>query len=492
MAKRHASSNQALHLKLFQLIEQETHPDEKLLYKQLHLKSQSHYSNLKNYLWNDLLSTLVFLKRKSPLAQLQSLDFELEILLSKNLVDSAEKLLNDAWDIATETESYSNQQNIIKHKYQLLAFADHKRFQAESTHLIAWQQRVLNCLHQEHHLQMHIRELFTLKQFTYLHLNDQQLVRVREIIHETSQLQIEEGRLLLQIRKETVLCMAYHLCYQFLKSEQHAALVLQHWQARGQLIPANNTVFLYGIDYAFYNAFAINRLDLVQHYLDSYDVLTRKWVDKHDNYAWEVTSFNVRLKIYHKTARYELVASLMAQEADHILQIAQTKLSKAQAITLMCSCLISYFVLGAYKRSEDLLMDVKELNMTAGREDVLYFSTIFHMVLLYEMKNYLQLLHLIDASYAKLYHSKQLHPFEKDLMLFLKHLSNQRDKSERIGTIKDFLKSLEHYKHDPIRKLYFLYFNFYDWLESQALDIPYTIHKQMIVNRTATEDLLST
>src|SRR5690606_18198202 len=143
MAKRHASANQALHLQLFELIDKYPDSDEKFFQQQLKIKSASHLSSLKNYLWEDLLNTLVFLKRKNPLVQLHNLEAQVDILLSKNLTDSAEKLLSDAWVLATHLNLYTEQQKILKHRFILLFYAGIKHFESESSILLSLQQEVL-------------------------------------------------------------------------------------------------------------------------------------------------------------------------------------------------------------------------------------------------------------------------------------------------------------------------------------------------------------
>ncbi len=52
----------------------------------------------------------------------------------------------------------------------------------------------------------------------------------------------------------------------------------------------------------------------------------------------------------------------------------------------MCSICISYFVLDNFEQAEDLLLDVININHEVQREDILYFSAIFYLVILYEKK----------------------------------------------------------------------------------------------------------
>ena len=74
-------------------------------------------------------------------------------------------------------------------------------------------------------------------------------------------------------------------------------------------------------------------------------------------------------------------------------------------MTSVCSFL--YFVLGEWKEAENLLFDIKELNRDINREDIFYFTTIFHLLIIYERKESLRLDNAIDAAYHVLYASKK-------------------------------------------------------------------------------------
>jgi hypothetical protein len=105
-----------------------------------------------------------------------------------------------------------------------------------------------------------------------------------------------------------------------------------------------------------------------------------------------------------------------------VLELVTRVLPPVSAISIISSICISWFVLEQYDKAESLLIDINNLNHQVQREDILYFTSIFYLLILFEKKSYLQLNQAISTSYFRLYNQKKLQPFERELMLFLKHL----------------------------------------------------------------------
>jgi len=481
MAKRYADHNQSLHLKLFELMEQSADNDEKRFARKIGIKSAAHFSGLKTYLWNDLLSALVYHKRKDPLSRLQFILLETETLLARNLIGSAARLMDLAWDIAGRHELYTIQLRLVHLQYKVLSYADHKQFRAGSARLLLQQSTLLEKLHQEQQLQILRRELIAIRQFTYLRLSEEQLARITAIRKELQALKQFDDAPLLQLLQQFCFCAATHLSYAFDLCLQHTAHIIRLWQQHPHLIAHSAGLFLACADYCFYNAFALKNIAVAEAHLALYDQMATAALKGRDQERWKIMVFHTRLKICHKTARYDQVALLMEQQAGEVLQKVKEVWPPSTALSVITSVCITYFVLEQFDKAEDLLLDVNRLNHTQQREDLLYFSAIFNLLILYEKKSFLQLSHAISATYLRLYNKKKLHPFEKDLMLFLKQLSNELHPEGRIATIRNFLVRLRVYKDDPVRELYFLYFNYYGWLESKVYRISYTeyIYRQL-------------
>lgn len=478
MARRHAIDNRALHIRLFELMERHPANDEKLFAARLGLQSQAHFSGLKTYLWNDILSTIVYLRRNDPVAQLQFIELQFELLLDKNLVVSAGKLLEKAWKTAVRYELYATQVKLIHQQYKILSYSDYKSFETESGKLLQYQAGTVSRLQCEQQLQMIIRELTGFKQFNYLRLSPAQLARTGELRTLLAQISIDAGCPLLYTLHQFACGLTEHLSYCFEACTRHTAAVLDCWQTNPHLIAGNAALFLNCADYTFYNTFALKQTGLAAVLLQQYSVLAAQLEGK-DKLRWELIAFNTQLKIFHKHAAYDQVGSLIREQAAGMLQKVEAVLPPVSALSLMSSICISYFVLDRFKEAEDLLLDVIRINHEVQREDILYFSAIFYLVILYEKKDGLQLSNAISATYYRLYNKKKLDGFEKDLMLFLRHLSNEQHNEGRRTAIRGFLQRLEVYKTDPVKELYFLYFNYYDWLQSKVDRVKYTEYRKM-------------
>jgi hypothetical protein len=481
MAKRYAENNRALHLQLFELMEKSQVNDEKIYLRKMGIKSPAHFSGIKNHLWNDILSAIVYHRRNDPLSQLQFVIMEAEMLLSKNLIASAGKLLDIAWQTTAKYEQYNIQTRLIHLKYKLLPYSDYKHYKSESTRLLALQQQVIKRLQCEQQLQMIRRELIGIKQFTYLRISESQLARIVEIETELSLISVEEDCPLLQLLYLFNTCAAAHLSYHFERCLKYTELLTTLWQKHIHQIPHSATLFLSCADYCFYNAFALKRVAIAEEYLEVYGNLSLKYLDKKDLQQWQIIAFNTQLKIYHKNALYNQVSQLLESDSERIMEHVMHVLPPVSAISIISSICISWFVLEQYDKAENLLIDINNLNHEVQREDILYFTSIFYLLILFEKKNYLQLNQAISTSYFRLYNKKKLQPFERELMLFLKHLSNEYSGSGKIKIIQNFLDQLKTYRNDPVKDLYFLYFNYFGWLESKIQRIRYTEYMQLQV-----------
>lgn len=474
MAKRYAGENKSLHLRLFGLLENSPQNDEKLFMKKMGLQSPSHFSGLKNHLWNDILSSLVYLRRNDPLIQLQFIMLETETLLSKSLVGSAEKLLNMAWDTARKYELYGTQIKLLHLHYRLLPYSDYKQFKKESKRLLQLQRSVFSRLQCEQQLQILRRELVAFKQFTYLRSPEEQLDRIREIDGELDDIDIPEDCPLLQLLFHFNKCAATHLTFRFDACAAHAARIINLWQQHPHYIAYNAALFLSASDYCFYNAFALKDPAAAAKYLTAYHDLAIPHLNKDDQEKWDIMAFHTLLKIHHKNARYDQVAELVARQGKGILEKTSKVLPPVMGLSITCSMCITYFVLEDYDAAEDLLLDVVNTNRDIQREDILYFTSIFYLLILLEKKSLFQLSNAISTNYFRLYNKKKLQPFEKELMLFLKQLANKPSEKEQREIIQQFIHRLEDYRNDPVKELYFLYFNYYGWLESKIQKIRYT------------------
>lgn len=483
---RPGEKRRLLHLQLFDLIEQSTANEEKLFMKKMGLASPTHFSGIKNRLWNNLLQTLSGEVPGNPAGKRLAPVTIIETLLRKNLGGAATRLLATTWEAATQNEYYDLQLRLIPLHYRLLTYSDHKYYQQQSGLLQDRHQLALRCFELEQQLRMLARELIAFKQFSYLRLNPEQQDRLGMISSTLQQIRLPDNCPLLQMLYTFNECAAAHHALHFSEAQTSGDRLLSYWKTHPHQVTDDPEWFLNCADYYFYNAFALKDVSSAEKTLREYTALARSFLAKADLERWEIMAFHTQLKICHKRAEYPQVAQLISGQAKSVLVRIYHVLPPVIALSIVSSICISYFVLEQFDKAEDLLLDISEMNRNTQKEDIVYFIHIFYLLILLEKKSYLQLNHAISSAYFRLYNKKKLQPFEKDLMLFLKHLTNEFSEKGRIKIISNFLQQLDTYRNDPVKDLYFLFFNYYGWLESKVQKIPYAEYMRRRVQGATT------
>ncbi|XZF15855.1 hypothetical protein ACTHGU_06940 [Chitinophagaceae bacterium MMS25-I14] len=488
LAKRHATNNNSLHLRLFDLIDREQLKDEKKALSILGITNPAQFSSLKNYLTKDLLDTIVFMRRNEDInVQLSFIVIQLEQLLEKKLLHIARKLFKKAWELATYFDHYDAQIQLLQIQNRILEFKSYKEYKTEASEIAARMQHVLFYQHLQQQVQFQYEQLQMLKKTAFLRFTEEQLEEVERIKKALLEINIcDKASEWTRMLYHSAIALCEHMLMQFDLCAEYCEAIIAFWKEKPSFINAYPSYFLNISNTCFYNDFAMQAVAQVAHHLSTLKLLADEQL-KNDYYRkqWEIISFNTTLKIHHKTARYDKVKAIIRDKAKEILQYAEQALSPAETLSIMSSISISYFVLEEWDEAEKVLIDCKELNREINREDILYFSLVFHLLILFEKKEWYRLDNSIEAAYHLLYSRKKLRPFEKDLMLFLKRLPTAKSKNVSVELIRGFLDKLDDYRNDPVKNIYFLYFNYYGWLESKILGIPYTAYMQEKINGTA-------
>lgn len=481
LAKRHAANNNSLHLRLFDLIDRDQMKDEKKVLHQLGISNPAQYSSLKNYLTKDVLDTIVFMKRNEDIdVQLSFIIIQLQQLLEKKLLHLARRLLKKAWELATYFEHYNAQLQLLHVQSRILEHKSYKEYKTEAVDIAMQMRQTVLVQHVQQQIYFHFEQLQILKKISWLRFTDEQAEEIRliknSLLSLTVNKQNSQWTWMLYIN---ALSICEHMLLNFAECNKYCEEMLAFWQEAPAFINAYPSFFLVAANTAFYNGFAMQEIEQVAHDLNAYQVLADGHI-KNEFYRkqWQIISFNTTLKIHHKTARYDKVELLIDDAAKKILEYSNQVSSPPEMLPIMTSIAISYFVLEKWKEADEIMIESKALSRDVNREDIMLFSLVFHLLVLYEKKEWYRLDNAIESAYHLLYSRKKLHPFEKELMLFLKRLPTARSKNSATELIQGFLIKLEAYKNDPVKNLYFLYFNYYGWLQSKVMDIPYREYMQ--------------
>ena len=84
---------------------------------------------------------------------------------------------------------------------------------------------------------------------------------------------------------------------------------------------------------------------------------------------------------------------------------------------------VGFFTIGEYNKADQLMYGIKEQNYAAEREDMKFFATLFHLLIMYEMKDWHRFYNACEAAYRQFYKLRNKRIFEKQLMLFFEKTS---------------------------------------------------------------------
>lgn len=476
MSKRHANQNTALHLKLFKLIDEYNVQDENELCERLKIENRIHFSGLKTYLHKDILDTLIFQKRtKSVDTRLYFIQDQIKTLQEKNLLSLAQKLCRKGITLATEYEKYHFLILLLHLQNRVLEYKNYKQYKSTTDAIFS-------------NLQAAIKSQQTLAENRFLYEKARRLTyRSWLPITEEELAEINETKTLLNTVKplnnqQPLISLLYlntlALCQYMLHENSFCTLTCRKiynlWNASPHLINEYPFLFLNSVNTTCYNDFLGKDLQHVKGNIMAYGHMVKAHLknEVHRKH-FEVINFNTELKVYLKTAQFDQAKKLIDHRSAVIFSYSAQILPPADRLSILSSVCIAYFVLQQWDDAERMLLLIKELNRDINREDILYFSLLFYLAILYEQEEWYRLDSALEAAYHLLYDRKKLRPFERELMLFLGHLSGRRSKSNTNKLIKYFLKRLDKYKDDPDKNVYFLYFNYYGWLESKIMKLRY-------------------
>ena len=492
LAKRHSDKNASLHLKLFKLIDESEVHDEKMLSLALGIKNKIHFSGIKNYLYKDILNTIIFKeKNKTADTQLYFLHDQIRMLYERGLVHLAFKLCGKAISLAEKYGKYYFMILFIHLRNRVLENKDYKQFKDQSEMLFAELEEAINeqKIFAQHRLMY--EKVRNMTSRSWLPITEDELIEIKaaESLLESYDIgKIQKPLIRLFFFNSLALCQ--YMLHENSACSETCGRIAELWKSNPHLINENAALFTSSFNTLCYNNFIFKNIDEIRADLNAYKLLKESHlVNRFYLKHFKIIQFNTELKIHLKTARYHEVEKLISSEVEDIFNFTTEILSPPEQLSVFSSVCISYFVLEKWDDAEKLLMNIKEQNHQIKREDVLYFSLLFHLLILYEQGELIRLDSALQAAYQFLYSRKKPRPFERQLMLFLKRLSGTISKRTSKALIAQFLVQLDKYRNDPGTDLYFLYFNYYGWLESKIMGISYKEYVSQKLSRAGSSKI---
>ena len=486
MSKRHANQNTALHLKLFQLIDDAEIWDENEIVKRLGIENKIHFSGLKTYLHKDILDTLVFKGRhKSVDTRLYFIQDQIRTLKEKNLLYLAQKLCRKGIALATHYEKYHFLIELFHLESRVLEYKNYKHYKSTTDAVFSKLRAAITAQQAFAENSFLYDKTRRLTYRSWLPITEEELTE----IHKTKKLlqklkPSNNERPLISLFYLNTLALCQYMLHENGFCAGTCRKIYDLWNTSPHLIDEYPSLFLNSINTTCYNDFLTKDIQKVSENIAAYGQMVKGYLKNETYYKhFQVIDFNTELKVYLKTGQFDEVKKLIDSKSAIIFSYASQILAPAEQLSILSSVSIAYFTLERWDDAEKLLLQIKELNRNINREDVLYFSLLFYLLILFEQGEWYRLDSALEAAYHFLYARKKLRPFERELMLFLVQLSSGGAKSNLNKLIKSFLKRLDKYKDDPGKNLYFLYFNYYGWLESKIMKLRYRDYISLKVRR---------
>lgn len=480
-ARFQANRKNTLALRLFELMIGADSYTTDTLCELLHIRSKTQLSGIKTKLFNDILDMKVSIKRKENInSRLHFVREQAIHLMNRSLFESAREWCSRGIILAKHYAKYQYLSELLHLQNNAMQYMDYKRYKAGSYSLL---NRIQLAIRHEQALQqirIFYEQMKILGYRSWLPIEAKEIKEVREMENKVTQMSREP--FFMQSMEEEALIKLYFLntkalcCYMLHEKESCTKICLQiieHWKASPQLINEYAALFIHSVNITSYTDFYCRQNTLAKEHISTYARLARDHLAAgFYSKIFSVVHFNTELKIYHKTFCYDRVKQIIDQQSSVNLSYAKELLPPPDALSVHTSVYISYFVLEQWDDAEMLLLNVKEQNRTINREDILFFSLIFHLLILYEKKEWYRMDSTIETTYHFLYARKRLRSFERAMLLFLKHLAASRNKEDAKKACSRFLNQLQKTNRNEI-PLYSLYFNFPGWVESKIRDMHY-------------------
>lgn len=322
----------------------------------------------------------------------------------------------------------------------------------------------------------HLRKLVHLRTVSNVRVTNEEMQDARLEYEFLNGFEFDRSHPVLCVLHQTNLAIAGYLCHEKQTTLKATETFLSVWQNKPELATLYPDVFLESSKICFYIYFLWSTPSEARELSFILDRIACERLSGKDSDKWKVIMFHTRLKVFLKTAGFNGVQKLVEDEWAQILEYSRGLFSLKDHLSIAASVCLTQFILGNFKNADELMYEIKDLNKTAQAEDIFYFSSVFHLMILFELKDWYRFQLTLDAAYRQLYKLKKKRAFEKELMLFLKKLSNLSTMPRYRDHTVQFMKKLEIYRQDPVTKLYFLYFNYYGWLSSKLEGIDYKLY----------------
>ena len=464
-------SKDTKYLKLFKYIdEQESFDEEQILLKDSSFR-RSQFSNLKAHLYIKLLQSLrdFSLPSISSIRIRELLD-EAQILFNKSLHRQSSQRLEKATKIATETENYELQLEVLKWRRQVLMHEEGSKHSSYFTDIIQKVSEVNRRINNINRLSILHAQLQALYRKSGYIRNEEEYRKTKHIFHSNLPDLVEEG---LSPTEKIHLYHLYIIYYFFIQDFNGAYQYAKKWvdlfRQQKTLIKPKLELYITGLNYLL---IAQNKLYLYDEFQE-----VRRELRLLNRLPAHYYSQNIRQRLLKYTFVHEFNSLFLSGDFARGVELIERissgmegfiqQLDKHSRLILFYKTACLYFGNMNFKKSIFWLNKILDASEGDLREDIHNFSRILMLISNYELGNIEPIHYYIRSTYRFLLQKKDLHQFQRLILSFLRKLSPSLSNDEVLNRFKSLRIKMLALQEDPFESRVFVYFDIVSWLESK-------------------------
>jgi hypothetical protein len=468
--KRYGNTS-AAYVKLFIAIAASREYDEAALMKKLHYKDKGAFSVLKNYCYSEILDSLIeYHKTSNRIIESNRNLQELNVLENKGLIGQYLKKWKKAYKSAVLFEEYpyiftlKEQLQSLKLNYVI------KTDEAELESLVAEDAALFSAYSE---LQQ-VKNIFLSIQLA----SKQSQIRSRQELSAVQRLATHPALQLKPDKRSFRFRYYYRMCrgsINYLSHEYDAAFAILNDNKKDLLdnafiAAASPSMYLDFLQLYYPVCFLCKQHDAF------FSFIEHPLREQFSNAEQKATIFAVHssslLRYSSSTAQYDK-AQQYALGIDKTLPGYAEKIPLDLRRNLSGSLAITFFALEQYDEAYSYCKEAMNLQHHNPQKDVRQFLYLFCILIAYELQTPVLLENEIKNAYHFFYRTKNLKPFERGMISFLKKIMQQLDKSTRRLLFTELQVLLDKFRKDPVSQQVFRYFNFDAWVASKIEGIRY-------------------
>lgn len=454
------------YIRLFDAIDKQNEYDEEKLLKQFEgEKFTNQFSVAKNYLYNYILKTL-HIFRKDPRTELNALLHQVQILMSKNLFEQAQKLLRKAKHMAERQERFSEllfiletERLIMKKREQskeFEAFIDQiQRDECATVEKIANHQRFDHVYDQVHRIVKRS-----------LAARDPELKsRVKAILqNEFMQDQSSALSMRAKLRRYDILIECNRLMGEFPQMLENLKLQVAAYESNDDIRKERVLAYIN----------AVSNLGIIHYRLGQVEE-SYKSLAKLRNIP--VDSEEAEIHVFEKYFQFKIGLCIENGDVEEARKVIadferaypgrEGTIMKAVELSIFYGIAYFYIYSGEPAKGLDWVNRILNEPRTELRTDIQAIARILNLIIHYHLGNYDFLEYEIKSTTRFLSNRERLFLFERTILKYIRQLATLGPNSNRDVVLNEFKEEISKVIEDKYEQQAMSLFNILTWIEAE-------------------------